>query len=197
MRRFAIFQYTIIIQAVSIKREHEESANTSNVEISDKKSKVDQSQSLQSVMQRVNKFLVEASVRFDFQGDEKKFVKAVPIYEKIINQKAKESLNEEDKVALFSGVKVAATSISVMLEKSNWDPFSKLLKTCLSNSSLFLESQIVWYSLLHTSQNWIKKWEVLLSIITSMNSDDSFVIAGMHKKIDSIISSWSQVKYLL
>lgn len=78
-------------------------------------------------------------------------MKAVPIYEKIINQKAKESLSEEDKAALFSGVKVAATSISVMLEKSNWDPFSKLLKTCLSNSSLFLESQIVWYSLLFTS----------------------------------------------
>ena len=64
-------------------------------------------------------------------------MKAVPIYEKIINQKAKESLT--------------ATSISVMLEKSNWDPFSKLLKTCLSNSSLFLESQIVWYSILYTS----------------------------------------------
>ena len=35
------------------------------------------------------------------------------------------------------------------------------------------------------------------AIITSMNSDDSFVISGMHKKIDSIISSWNQVKYFL
>ena len=37
---------------------------------------------------------------------------------------------------------------------------------------------------------------MLLSIITSMDSDDSFVISGMHKKIDSIITSWSQLKYI-
>ena len=184
----------MIDQAVSVKRTHEESTNTNDVGTADKKNKVDQSQSLQSVMQRVNKFLVEVLSGIDFQGDEKKFVKAVPIYEKIITQKAKETLTEEEKIALFSGVKIAATSISVMLEKSNWDSFSKLLKTCLSNSSLFLESQIVRFSLFYERQNWIKKWEVLLSVITSMNSDDSFVISGMHKKIDSIISSWSQVK---
>lgn len=29
-----------------------------------------------------------------------------------------------------------------------------------------------------------------------MDSDDSFVISGMHKKIDSIITSWSQLKYI-
>lgn len=133
----------MIDQAVSVKRTHEESTNTNDVDTADKKNKVDQSQSLQSVMQRVNKFLVEVLSGIDFQGDEKKFVKAVPIYEKIITQKAKETLTEEEKIALFSGVKIAATSISVMLEKSNWDSFSKLLKTCLSNSSLFLESQIV------------------------------------------------------
>lgn len=138
-----ILQFKVIFQAVSIKRDHEETTSNSGAESSDKKTKVDQGQNLQTVMQRVNKFLVETSLSFKFQGDKKKFVKAVPIYEKIINQEAKNKLTEEDKVALFSGVKIAATSIAVMMEKSNWDSFAKLLKTCLSCSSLFLDFQIV------------------------------------------------------
>ena len=40
-----------------------------------------------------------------------------------------------------------------------------------------------------------RKDESYEEAVESMNSDDSFEISGMHKKIDSVISSWGSLKY--
>lgn len=79
------------------------------------------------------------------QGDSKKFNRAAAIYEKLIAQKAKENLTSEDKTALFSGVVIAVMSVSVMFDKDNWNSFSKLFSTFLSNSLLLSECQLVCF----------------------------------------------------
>ena len=96
-------------------------------------------------MERVSKFLVILTFRYYLKGDSKKFNRAAAIYVKLITQEAKENLTGEDKTALFSGVVIAVMSVSVMLDKENWDSFSKLFSTFLSNTSLLLECQLVCF----------------------------------------------------
>ena len=46
---------------------------------------------------------------------------------------------------LFSGVVIAVMSVSVMLDKDNWNSFSKLFSIFLSNSFLLSECQLVCF----------------------------------------------------
>lgn len=126
-------------------------------------------------MERVNVFL----------GDDKKFKKACPIYQKILQEHSSNpSLSDEDRELLFSGIRRVLLSVEVVLCSSNWDSLSSLFTYLLSNQSLWTSFHVTW----------LKRWKALLTIVKTIDSDDSFQIATLHKTLDSLIVLWDKKK---
>lgn len=42
----------------------------------------------------------------------------------------------------------------------------------------------------------MKRWKALLTIVKTIDSDDSFQIATLHKTLDSLIVLWDKKKYV-
>lgn len=46
-------------------------------------------------------------------------------------------------------------------------------------------------------KTWLKRWEALLTIVKTIESDDSFQIATLHRTLDSLIVLWDKKKWVV
>lgn len=46
-------------------------------------------------------------------------------------------------------------------------------------------------------KTWLKRWEGLLTIVKTIESDDSFQIATLHRTLDSLIVLWDKKKWVV
>ena len=44
-------------------------------------------------------------------------------------------------------------------------------------------------------KSWLKRWKDLLTVVKTIDSDDSFQIATLHRTLDSLIVLWDKKKW--
>ena len=180
----------------SLKRSQPTSSDQESSNSTEKKAKIVKANDLKTVMERVNVFLVSIDQNDDVQGDDKKFKKACPIYQKILQERSTDpSLSDEDRELLFSGIRRVILSVEVLFCSSNWDSLSSLFTYLVSNPSLWTPFQMVRVRVCTEEKSWLKRWKDLLTVVKTIDSDDSFQIATLHRTLDSLIVLWDKKKW--
>lgn len=115
------------------------------------------------------------------------------LYEKLIDEAKKDpSLTDADKLAIFGGIKSVVMTCEILFTSSLHESLKHLFAELESSESLFTELEMVSRCPSYYIQRWIKTWSSLLFIISSLDSDDAFVVAKIHKEIDKTIQSWGE-----